>query len=941
MCNRKNWRSAIMTAVMLGGGLLLSMTSAASIPVTSVTKDAQGVSLAMTPGAMRIDVCTDGIIRVRYSQQSTIPVDPNMSFLVVKQWTPVAFTQNESASEVTVATSKVQVKVNKTTGAVTFFDASGTTLLQEPATGGKSITPMTINGESTYKCEQIFDSPADEGIYGIGSMANGIMNYHGMPEYLHQDNTNIANPVILSNKGYGILWANASKTYFNLPDQQINLSNGNGQFTSTTAGDYVFLTIDGSIQGNTTITVNGTVISRLDCTWHSTSLTGKIHLDANKTVSVSASGTLYGGLLHNSTKFTSRSGQTIDYYFFYGPTSDEVIANYRLTTGAAPLFNRGVYGFIHCKAQYDRQDQICDAAYQFRKRKIPVDVIVQDWNYWTNGNWGSMQFDPARYPNPKQMVDSIHKLNFSYMLSIWSSSYGSNNPVSSALASQNLKIPGTDYFDAFNPAARQLYWSYLNTNFFSLGIDASWQDSDEPERTNLENTKVNFGSGAVGGKQYANAYPLFVCKTVNEGWHSTSSTKRVCILSRSAFAGSQRFGMINWNGDINSNWDWYQRSVPEGLNYCMTGIPYWTTDIGGFFRPGNDQTDPGFNELLTRWIEYGAFCPIFRIHGFNTHTEIWNYLTSTQNAFMIYDNLRYRLLPYIYSLASQVTNNGYTIMRGLAMDFGNDASVLDIKDQFMFGPAFMVSPIMSAGATSRSVYLPAGKWYDFWTGKAVDGGAKVTADAPVDKIPLHIRAGSILPMGPELQYWNQKPTDTIEVRIYPGANGSFTLYEDDGNSYNYENGKYATIPITYIDNPRNVIIGARSGSFEGMDTKKVFNVVYVSNDHGTGGAITTTADAQLVYTGTQTSVTGVLSSRYSNTTVPPAGITKRITGKSLTLPNAFSGKLKNIAVFDCSGKLLRKTEVKKNVVDLHKDLGLPMGVYIVKVKVTSSKTLQK
>jgi alpha-D-xyloside xylohydrolase len=924
MSKQRNWKSTIIMAVILGESLFHSMAIGESIPVTSVTKDATGVTFAMSPGSMRIDVCTDGIIRVRYCNQSTIPVDPNMSFLVVKQWSSSGFTENDTGGIVTIATPKVQVKVNKSTGAVSFFDAGGKTLLQEPSTGGKSLTSTT--------CEQIFDSPADEGIYGLGSMANGVINYHGMPEYLHQENTCIAVPVIISSKGYGILWANASRTYFNLPDKVIS----NGQFTTISAGDYVFLAVDGTLgPSNSSLSVNGTTISQWNNMWHSSTLTGKINLDASKTVPVSGSnaGTIYGGLLQNSTKFTSKSGKTIDYYFFYGPTSDEVIANYRLTTGAAPLFNKGIYGFIHCKAQYNNQPEICGAAKEFRNRKIPVDVIVQDWNYWAGG-WNSMVFK-SDYPNPKQMVDSIHNLNYSLMLSVWSKTDG-GTAVDNALSP--YKIPNTPYFDAFNPQARSVYWSNMNTRLFSLGIDAFWQDADEPELTgspfSIENNTVNFGSGAVGAKSYLNAYPLFVCKTVYEGWRQTSSTKRVCILSRSAFAGSQRYGTMYWNGDIGGNWDWYQRSIPEGLNFCMAGMPYWTTDIGGFFRPGNDQTDPGYNELLTRWIEYGAFCPVFRIHGYNGHTEIWNYPTSTQNAFSTYNNLRHRLLPYIYTLASQVTNNGYTMMRGLVMDFGNDPAVLDIKDQFMFGPAFMVSPVTSAGATSRSVYLPAGKWYDFWTGTAVDGGTKISADAPTNKIPLHIRAGSIIPMGPELQYWNQKPSDTIEVRVYPGANGSFTLYEDDGISYNYETGKCTAIPITYIDNPRNVIIGNRSGNFEGMDTKKVFNVVYVSSNHGTGGAITATPDAQLIYTGTQTSITGVLPSRLSNSMVSPNEFMKKATGNLVALPNAFSGKTKNIAVFDCSGKLLRKNEIKKNVVDLHKDLGLPKGVYIVKVMLT-------
>jgi alpha-D-xyloside xylohydrolase len=375
----------------------------------------------------------------------------------------------------------------------------------------------------------------------------------------------------------------------------------------------------------------------------------------------------------------------------------------------------------------------------------------------------------------------------------------------------------------------------------------------------------------------------------------------------------------------------------------MAGMPYWTTDIGGFFRPGSGQyNDAGYRDLLIRWIQYGAFCPMFRIHGYQTTTEIWRYGQQAQNAFMIYDNLRYRLFPYTYSLAGSVYLNGYTVMRGLVMDFRTDPKVLNIDDQFMYGPAFLVNPILSAGATSRSLYLPAGTtWYDFWTGQTTPGGQTVNARAPQDTIPLYVKAGSIIPMGPYMQYATEKKADTIELRIYPGANGSFTLYEDEGENYNYETGKYSTIPIYYYDNPRNVVIGARTGSFTGMDEKKVFNIVYVSATNGTGVGFAAKTDHQLVYTGENTSIVGMNSGvKNPAAGIVPASVTIRNAGNLIGLPAAMSGKPKSVAVYNCSGRLLRKITSENNVIDVRKELGLPQGIYVVKAKVLPDRTVR-
>jgi alpha-D-xyloside xylohydrolase len=370
----------------------------------------------------------------------------------------------------------------------------------------------------------------------------------------------------------------------------------------------------------------------------------------------------------------------------------------------------------------------------------------------------------------------------------------------------------------------------------------------------------------------------------------------------------------------------------------MTGMPYWTTDIGGFFRPSNQYTDAGYRELLTRWIEYGAFCPIFRIHGYQSQTEIWRYGSTVQNNFLLYDKLRYRLLPYVYSMAAMVYNSGYTMMRGLAMDFQNDAAALKIGDQFMFGPAFMVSPVTSQGATSRSVYLPAGTWYDFWTGVSVTyaSGTNVNASAPLNRIPLYMRAGSIVPMGPELQYAAQKQADTIELRVYRGANGSFTLYEDQGDNYTYQSGSYATIPLTYNDATGKITIGGRSGSFPGMLTNRVFLVVFVSSGHGVDEPKTANPDCIVNYSGvgvTACPATGACNQCSLQKGMNPAPMTMKTAQSRIALSPEFSGKVKEIALYDISGHLLRKVVTRRQSVDTRRDFGLPAGVYIVKVRV--------
>jgi alpha-D-xyloside xylohydrolase len=417
-------------------------------------------------------------------------------------------------------------------------------------------------------------------------------------------------------------------------------------------------------------------------------------------------------------------------------------------------------------------------------------------------------------------------------------------------------------YDAFNPEARKYYWQLMDDALFKIGVDAWWLDTTEPETEGREENillrnKVAIGSGA----RYLNLYPVMTTEGVYEGQRAASDRKRVFILSRSGFAGVQRNAAAVWSGDINPNWETFRRQIPAGLNLSLSGIPYWTTDIGGFVTGNPD--DPAYRELYIRWFEFGAFCPIFRAHGTRTtnQNELWSYGPEAQSILASYDRLRYRLLPYIYSIAWKTTNEGYTPMRALAMDYRNDLRALHVSDQFMHGPALLVNPVTQPGATSRQVYLPQAKWYDFWTGAVVPASGKMfTAAAPINKIPLYVRAGSILPMGPDEEYSGEKPSDPLELRIYPGANGDFTLYEDEGDSYNYERGAYSTIALHWEDKTGasgtgTLSIGARHGRFPGMLEKRIFRVVIVSENHGNGIAAATSAAKVVTYDGSPSEVT--------------------------------------------------------------------------------------
>jgi len=827
---------------------------AAPIAEVSVKKDSDGVTMQMNPGVLRLEVFSPGIIRVTYAAHDKLP--ELKSLAVIGKPERPKWKVRDTKTEFILRTAEIEARVNRATGAIAFHDGSGKLLLAEPATGGKTMTAVTVNGESSFQPEQSFASPADEFLYGLGQFQEGIWNWRGMPQELRQLNTEISIPMIVSSYGYGLLWNNASLTEFNPADTQVMLTNKSGTFTTTVAGDFVFFVKDGDRRNLIGVQVNGQTVAAITNMWVTCAISGKIALPANTTCSVTLLGggrdaKVFARPLGNTTTFRSEVGDAIDYYFFYGPSADQIIAGYRQATGDAPLFPKAAYGFWQCRERYSSQAQMLAAASQFRSNQIPVDYIVQDWQYWGNHGWGAYEWDLGHYPDPTDMITQLHAEHFKYMISVWSNPSGI---VGKALAAMpHGLIPRSAWMDVYNPAVRSLRWKYMDQAFYSIGTDAWWQDATEPGDDGNSVSGVQCFSGSAN--RVRNSYPLFASEATYEGQRATDPGKRVVILSRSAYLGQQRYAAAAWSGDVHGDWLTFARQIPPGLNYSITGLPYWTTDTGGFFHPRNQYTSPDYNELLTRWFQWSTFCPILRIHGSGTATETWNWLPETQTNLIAYDQLRYRMLPYNYSVAWEITHDHYTPMRALVMDFPKDKNVLPMTDEYMFGPAFLVCPITTPQATARAVYLPSGtSWVDFWTGKTLVGGQTVTANAPVNILPLFVKPGSIIPMGPFIQYSSEKPADPIEVRVYPGADGGFTLYEDEGDNYNYEKGKYATIPLEWNEAKQTLSIGERSGKFPGMLKERTFRVVFVSSNHGAGIAAEEKADAVVHYTGKPRSV---------------------------------------------------------------------------------------
>jgi alpha-D-xyloside xylohydrolase len=569
----------------------------------------------------------------------------------------------------------------------------------------------------------------------------------------------------------------------------------------------------------------------------------------------SPSSSAFDNRFPNELKLTAEAASSIDYYFLYGPEPDEIVHHYRELTGHVPLFPRWAYGLFQSKDRYKSQGELLGIAAKYREQHIPLDTIVQDYVWWTKQ--GASDFN-ENYPDPARMMDQLHRLHVHVMISVWPN-FEEGAAILAQMRQKNMLVPRLNLYDPTNPAARELYWDLLPSTLLKKGFDAFWLDASEPEDDDgnsdavLHDKQLHIGDGAV----FANAYPFFHTENIDQHWRKTFPSKRVFLLTRSSFIGQQRNAAASWSGDVESNFWSLSRQVPAGLNFILSGMPYWTADIGGYGYPiAKDTRDPSYQEVFTRWFEYGTFCPLFRIHGRRTNqeNEIWSY-GPVAPILIQYDKLRYRLLPYIYSQAWQVTQNDSTMMRPLVMDWRTDKEVWNIGDEFMFGPAILVSPVTEAGAKSRSLYLPpSSAWYDFWTGERVAGGQHILSAAPLERIPLFVRGGSVLPLGPEIEFTGQGPADPIELRVYSGSDAAFDLYEDEGDSYSYEKGLYAVIPIRWNDQSRTLSFGSRSGQFPGMLQHRTFRIAWVSKGHGMGEEPTAPADRVVEYDGKQVSV---------------------------------------------------------------------------------------
>ncbi|HEU5292383.1 MAG TPA: TIM-barrel domain-containing protein [Cyclobacteriaceae bacterium] len=795
--------------------LLILATAISNSNAQTFRKNDLGISLTTETSSIQIQLFSPEIVRVVKS-----PVGHNFkkeSLSVIKSPQKVEFSTKQSGNNLTLKTKSLSIVLDLKSGVISYSTVSGNILLQEQAVGN-TFTPFDDAGSATYTVYQAFQLDRNEAIYGLGQQQKGKMIQRGLTLNMIQGNTDDYVPFFQSVKGYGVFWDNYSPTQF---------------------------------------------------------------VDNQET-----------------TSFKSDVGDCVDYYFMFGGNADGVIAHIRNLTGQVPMFPLWTFGYWQSKERYKSQDELVDVVKKYRELRVPLDGIIQDWQYWGNNYlWNAMEFLNVEFPNPQKMVDDVHKLNAHMIISIWNS-FGPQTKQYRELEKINALFdfktwpqsgsekwpPNFDYrsgvkvYDPYHPEARNIYWKYLK-QLDTLGIDGWWLDSSEPDHHEFKPSDLDNKTYLGSFRKVRNAFPLMTVGGVYQHQRAEDSRKRVFILTRSAFAGQQRYGANTWSGDVIATWGVLRNQISAGLNFSLTGIPYWNSDIGGFFlwRYPRKLDDPDYKELYVRWLEFGSFCPLMRSHGTDAPREIYQFGKKGDRLYDAIDkfiNIRYQFLPYLYSTSWDVSANQSSMMRALVMDFPGDKNALDLNDQYMFGKSILVSPVTNPMYTKRAVvgkdtvkvedfsviktkqtYLPAGTdWFDFWTGEKISGGQKIEKPTPLDIIPLYVRAGSIIPMGPNVQYAEEKKWDNLEIRIYPGANGQFILYEDENDNYNYEKGIYSTITFDWNDSKRTLTVNARKGSFPGMLQNRKFNIVMVGPNKGVGQNADALSDKTITYDGKKMAV---------------------------------------------------------------------------------------
>jgi alpha-D-xyloside xylohydrolase len=779
-----------------------------SIEAQTYQKTDLGVKSIINSIEVEIQFYGPSIVRVLKSPEGETFTKESLSVIKVPQET--AFNIKQSGDELSIKSESIQVILNLKDGKICFSTPTGESLLNEKE-AGVVFTDFNDVGVKTYSVSQSFVLDKDEAIYGLGIQQQGKMVQRNLRLRMVQGNTDDYIPFFLSVKGYGLFWDNYSPTIFEDNPE--------------------------------------------------------------------------------STSFKSDVGDCVDYYFMYGGDADGVIARMRDLTGQVPMFPLWTYGYWQSKERYKSQNETVGVVKKYRELGVPLDGIIQDWQYWGNNYlWNAMEFLNTEFYDPQKMVDDVHKLNAHIIISIWNSFGPKTKPykeLDKIGALMNFQTwpqsgsqkwpPNMDYpsgvrvYDPYNPEARDIYWKYLNKGIFSLGMDGWWMDSSEPDHLQFKPSDLDNKTYLGSFRKVRNAFPLMTVGGLYQHQRSVTSDKRVFILTRSAFAGQQRYAANTWSGDVVASWDALRNQISAGLNFSLCGIPYWNSDIGGFFLWNFKKKleDADYRELYARWIQFGAFCPMMRSHGADAPREIYQF---GKKGYKIYDaiekfiNLRYRLLPYIYSTSWDVTDNQSTMMRALMMDFVKDKQALDINDQYVFGKSLLVCPVTTpmyskdakedfSTVKTKQLYLPKGAdWFDFWTGEKYIGGQTLNKEVPIDIMPLYVKAGSVLPIGPKVQYATEKKWDNLEIRVYPGADGEFTLYEDENDNYKYENGAYSIIVFSWDDAKQTLTISERKGFFPGMLEERKFNIIKVSMGKGAGDGVVDEFDKVITYAGQKKSV---------------------------------------------------------------------------------------